>query len=111
MGISHLYCSPYLQAAPGSTHGYDIVDYGWVNAELGGAAAHARLDAALKDRGLGRVLESGEIRLVRFGAVFQVHCPGQVLPVTPDSLDRLLQVAAGRSGSDELESIVGALWG
>jgi (1->4)-alpha-D-glucan 1-alpha-D-glucosylmutase len=169
LGVSHLYCSPYLQAAPGSTHGYDIVDYGWVNEELGGAAAHARLDTSLKDNGLGqvldvvpnhmatgpenawwwdvlqngpssryagyfdidwhgpesrlrnkvllpvlanhygRVLESGEIRLVHFGAVFQVLCPGQVLPVTPDSLDRLLQVAAGRSGSDELESIGAAL--
>jgi (1->4)-alpha-D-glucan 1-alpha-D-glucosylmutase len=57
LGISHLYCSPYLQAAPGSTHGYDIVDYGWVNEELGGAAAHARLDAALKDHHLGQVLD------------------------------------------------------
>jgi len=57
LGISHLYCSPYLQAAPGSTHGYDIVDYGWVNEELGGAAAHARLDAALKAGGLGQVLD------------------------------------------------------
>lgn len=169
LGISHLYCSPYLQAAPGSTHGYDIVDYGWVNQELGGAAAHARLDTELKDNGLGqildvvpnhmatgpenawwwdvlqngpssrysnyfdidwhgpesrlrnkillpvlgnhygRVLESGDIRLVRSGAVFQVQSPGHFLPVTPDSLDRLLQVAAGRSGSDELESLGAAL--
>jgi (1->4)-alpha-D-glucan 1-alpha-D-glucosylmutase len=28
LGISHLYCSPYLQAAPGSTHGYDVVNAG-----------------------------------------------------------------------------------
>jgi (1->4)-alpha-D-glucan 1-alpha-D-glucosylmutase len=26
LGISHVYCSPYLQAVPGSTHGYDVVD-------------------------------------------------------------------------------------
>ena len=26
LGISHLYTSPYLQAAAGSTHGYDVVD-------------------------------------------------------------------------------------
>ena len=25
LGISHVYASPYLQAAPGSTHGYDVV--------------------------------------------------------------------------------------
>ena len=24
LGISHLYCSPYLQARSGSTHGYDV---------------------------------------------------------------------------------------
>ena len=27
LGISHVYCSPVLQAAPGSKHGYDVVDY------------------------------------------------------------------------------------
>jgi (1->4)-alpha-D-glucan 1-alpha-D-glucosylmutase len=57
LGISHLYCSPYLQAAPGSTHGYDVVDPGRVNAELGGAAGHARLSEALARRGLAQVLD------------------------------------------------------
>lgn len=46
LGISHLYCSPYLQAAPGSTHGYDVVNYQKVNEELGGAEGHAPLCAA-----------------------------------------------------------------
>ena len=36
LGVSHVYCSPYLQAAPGSTHGYDVVDHARVNEELGG---------------------------------------------------------------------------
>ena len=36
LGVSHLYCSPFLQAAPGSTHGYDVVDHHRLNAELGG---------------------------------------------------------------------------
>ena len=36
LGVSHLYCSPYLQAAPGSAHGYDVVDHSRVNEELGG---------------------------------------------------------------------------
>ena len=27
LGISHVYSSPYLQAAPGSMHGYDVVDH------------------------------------------------------------------------------------
>ena len=34
LGISHVYCSPYLQAAPGSMHGYDVVDHQRVNEEL-----------------------------------------------------------------------------
>lgn len=42
LGVSHVYCSPYLQAAPGSTHGYDVVDHGRVNQELGGAEGHAK---------------------------------------------------------------------
>jgi (1->4)-alpha-D-glucan 1-alpha-D-glucosylmutase len=54
LGISHLYLSPYLQAASGSTHGYDIVDPGHVNSELGGGGAHARLCLTLKTAGLGR---------------------------------------------------------
>jgi (1->4)-alpha-D-glucan 1-alpha-D-glucosylmutase len=57
LGISHVYCSPYLQAAPGSTHGYDVVDYGRVNSELGGEAALARFSRKLKESGLGQVLD------------------------------------------------------
>jgi (1->4)-alpha-D-glucan 1-alpha-D-glucosylmutase len=57
LGISHVYCSPYLQAAPGSTHGYDVVDHSRVNEELGGAEAHARFCAALGEHGLGQVLD------------------------------------------------------
>jgi (1->4)-alpha-D-glucan 1-alpha-D-glucosylmutase len=57
LGISHVYCSPYLQAAPGSTHGYDIVNPHEVNRELGGAAGHADLCRALHQHGLGQVLD------------------------------------------------------
>src|SRR5687768_15793486 len=57
LGFTHLYCSPYLQAAAGSTHGYDVVDHSRVNAELGGAEAHARLLAALEEYGMGQVLD------------------------------------------------------
>ena len=57
LGVSHLYASPYLQAAPGSTHGYDVVDPGKVNEELGGAEGHARLIATLGAAGLGQVLD------------------------------------------------------
>ena len=57
LGVSHIYASPYLQAAPGSTHGYDVVDHRRVNEELGGTEAHARMVQALKQHGLGQVLD------------------------------------------------------
>ena len=57
LGISHLYCSPYLQAAPGSTHGYDVVDHRRLNADLGGEEAHTRLSARLEEHGMGQVLD------------------------------------------------------
>jgi (1->4)-alpha-D-glucan 1-alpha-D-glucosylmutase len=57
LGVSHLYASPYLQAAPGSTHGYDVVDPSRVNDELGGPAAWERMCAALGEAGLGQVLD------------------------------------------------------
>jgi (1->4)-alpha-D-glucan 1-alpha-D-glucosylmutase len=57
MGISHLYSSPVLQAVPGSTHGYDVVDHGKVNPELGGEAGFARLAATLRARAMGQLLD------------------------------------------------------
>lgn len=57
LGVSHLYCSPYLQAAAGSQHGYDVVDYHRVSGELGGAPAHQRLCAALAAHELGQILD------------------------------------------------------
>jgi len=57
LGISHLYCSPYLQARTGSTHGYDVVDHTRVNEELGGAEAHKRLLAALAEHGMSHILD------------------------------------------------------
>ncbi len=57
LGISHLYCSPYLQAAPGSMHGYDVVDSRRLNEELGGAPGHERLHAALRQNSLKQILD------------------------------------------------------
>src|SRR6201996_1377657 len=55
LGVSHVYSSPYLQAAPGSMHGYDVVDHRHVNEELGGEEGHQRFCKALGDSGLGQV--------------------------------------------------------
>ena len=57
LGISHMYCSPYLQAAPGSKHGYDVVDHHSVNEELGGSKAHERFCQRLGECHLGQVLD------------------------------------------------------
>jgi (1->4)-alpha-D-glucan 1-alpha-D-glucosylmutase len=57
LGISHVYCSPYLQAAPGSTHGYDVMDHQSVNAELGGTIAHEQFCNTLGKNRLGQVLD------------------------------------------------------
>jgi len=57
LGVSHVYCSPYLQAAPNSMHGYDVVDHRKVNEELGGTEAHERFCKRLGDVGLGQILD------------------------------------------------------
>lgn len=57
LGISHVYSSPYLQAAPGSQHGYDVVDHHKVNDELGDAEAHSRFSLTLGACHLGQVLD------------------------------------------------------
>jgi (1->4)-alpha-D-glucan 1-alpha-D-glucosylmutase len=57
LGISHVYCSPYLQAVRGSMHGYDVVDHQRVNEELGGEEGHQRFCQQLKELGLGQVLD------------------------------------------------------
>lgn len=57
LGVSDLYASPYLQAAPGSAHGYDVVDHSVLNPELGGEEAHRRMCAALQGAGLSQVVD------------------------------------------------------
>lgn len=53
LGISDLYASPIFRARTGSSHGYDIVDFGELNPELGGGESFAVLNAAASKRGLG----------------------------------------------------------
>ncbi len=173
LGVTHAYCSPYLQAAAGSTHGYDVVDPSRVNEELGGEEGHSRFCRALLEAGLGqvldivpnhmsidprggrrnlwwwdvlengpasryaayfdvdwdppqarlrntvllpilgdhygRVLEAGEMKLVRNGGGFEIHYHEHRMPVAPRSLDTLLAEAARRCGSPDLAFIADAL--
>lgn len=57
LGISHLYSSPLLTSRPGSSHGYDTVDHGTLDPELGGEAALRRVVAALRAHGMGLILD------------------------------------------------------
>jgi (1->4)-alpha-D-glucan 1-alpha-D-glucosylmutase len=57
LGVSHLYLSPLLQAAPGSTHGYDVVNHASIDESRGGEAALRRLAEAAHSAGLGLILD------------------------------------------------------
>lgn len=57
LGVTDLYLSPVLQAAPGSTHGYDVVDHTRVSDTIGGRAGLERLAAAAHARGMGVVVD------------------------------------------------------
>ncbi len=172
LGISHMYCSPYLQASSGSTHGYDVVDHSKVSEQLGGAEAHSALCSALRAANMGhivdvvpnhmavsgpenrwwwdvlengqrsrfasyfdvdwkyaqdseniqnrvllpvlgdhfgRVIESGDIQLVRDGGAFHVRYFEHRVPVDPRSLSELLFRAASRIEHAELEFLASAL--
>ena len=57
LGISHLYASPLTMARPGSTHGYDVIDFNRLNPELGDEAAFEALIAELHRHDMGLVLD------------------------------------------------------
>ena len=57
LGIAACYTSPIFRAAPGSTHGYDVVDHNQIGPELGGDAAHDRFSAALDTHGLTHLID------------------------------------------------------
>src|SRR5262249_40354145 len=57
LGITHLYTSPVTKAAPGSMHGYDVQDHQQLNPELGTAKELAALSRAVREHGLGYLLD------------------------------------------------------
>ncbi|WP_212757112.1 malto-oligosyltrehalose synthase [Usitatibacter rugosus] len=57
LGVSHVYCSPFLRARAGSTHGYDIVDHESLNPEIGTRADLEAFSAALRQRGMGMLVD------------------------------------------------------
>lgn len=57
LGASHAYLSPVLQPAPGSTHGYDVVDHSRLNEEAGGREAFDRMVGRLRQHGVRAVAD------------------------------------------------------
>lgn len=57
MGFSELYAAPFLQARPGSVHGYDIVDHSVLNAEIGTRSDLESLSAALRACDMGLIAD------------------------------------------------------
>ena len=57
LGVGAVYLSPILEATPGSTHGYDVVDPTTVSTELGGIDGLRELRAACREHGLGLVVD------------------------------------------------------
>ena len=57
IGIDGFYLSPFLMAATGSTHGYDITNPGQINPEIGTPDDLRQLSACLKQRGMGIIAD------------------------------------------------------
>ncbi|MFJ9862707.1 malto-oligosyltrehalose synthase [Streptomyces sp. NPDC101165] len=57
LGVSHVHLSPVLEAVPGSTHGYDVVDHARVREELGGEEGLRALADTAREHGLGLVVD------------------------------------------------------
>src|SRR5580704_11572477 len=57
LGISHLYASPIMEARPGSTHGYDIINHNRINPEIGGETGFQALVVELHAHGMGLILD------------------------------------------------------
>jgi (1->4)-alpha-D-glucan 1-alpha-D-glucosylmutase len=58
LGVHALYSSPVLRAMPGSTHGYDVIDHGQLNPELGSPEDHERLCEEVRARRMAHVLDT-----------------------------------------------------
>jgi (1->4)-alpha-D-glucan 1-alpha-D-glucosylmutase len=57
LGVSHVYCSPYLRARKGSKHGYDIIDHGELNPEIGTREDFDAFVAQLKAHHMSQVMD------------------------------------------------------
>ncbi|HYC49289.1 MAG TPA: 4-alpha-glucanotransferase, partial [Burkholderiales bacterium] len=57
LGVSHVYCSPYLRARAGSRHGYDIIDHNALNPEIGTPDEFEQFVTRLREHDMGHILD------------------------------------------------------
>lgn len=57
LGVSDLYASPFLEARPGSPHGYDIVNHAAINPEIGTIDDLHSLRSALREHDMGLIAD------------------------------------------------------
>ena len=57
LGVSHVYCSPYLKARHGSAHGYDITDHNAFHPQIGSEVTFRRFVDALGSHGMSHMLD------------------------------------------------------
>jgi (1->4)-alpha-D-glucan 1-alpha-D-glucosylmutase len=58
LGVTHVYASPYLMAAAGSTHGYDVINHERLNPELGTREDFDAWLDTLKAHGMSHILDT-----------------------------------------------------
>ena len=57
LGVSHVYCSPYVEARAGSEHGYDVVDPRRLDPSLGDERDFESFVSTLRRHGMGQILD------------------------------------------------------
>lgn len=119
LGISDLYASPFLQARPGSAHGYDITDHRAINPEIGTLSELRSLSAALRDREMGLIADVVPNHMsatpqyndwwqdvLENGPSSQYACYFDIdwMPLKPDLADKVLLPILGDQFGKVLES-------
>src|SRR6185436_6631791 len=57
LGVSDCYTSPFFETSSQNSHGYDVSEHNRLREELGGEPAFRRLPAALRERGMGLLID------------------------------------------------------
>jgi len=117
LGVGDCYAAPVFEARPGSAHGYDVTRHDRFNPELGGDEGFEKFATALKNAGMGLlldivpnhmgvgndsvwwqdVLENG--RASEYAEYFDIDWT----PLKPDMQDKLLLPILGAQYGEELE--------